>query len=561
MTEPGGVSSGQVEHFRQILLWPLQLMPAGEDGRYPNPEELLTQGDVRAPWREVADEFTEDPALFQERHYKEFLAFLPYVQRLLYGEGRGRGVASGESPIRAFRRGDVAQVRLTSTGEDSGPLTFEVKHVDLYFFLAMDVAILAVEIAGGPLSLRRVQDTLYRFGRAYPTQWDDDGHGRHCPAKTEWLSASGEVLSTSDYERREKYLSQVCRHRAPRLSSHWEWLLRPLVPHHSDENGSGRYRLVEYHRMPLMAYLAADDPNRLTRGDFVRLALVTAPGPSEILPFSEPYLRQFEDRHCLDRYWNPRGEHAPGARYLCSGDAFILVGSAKDPYFRDPERGLLGQFRHQHFLLFLLPHMQKAALFMMSDRLVDAINRLDPGSADSVKRFKRKIRRLEQVFLGFTHGYWFHDVSDQAQARDLYRVCREWLDVSRVYAEVRDEIEDMIAYLDTDTFRRQANTVVRLTVVTIFGLIGTITTGFLGMNLWSEGDNPLWLKFVYFLLILLPVIGLTAYTMVKSKRLSDFLDDLSDERLPLRAKMSALLDVWRRPRKVTRSTVLARLQD
>jgi hypothetical protein len=33
--------------------------------------------------------------------------------------------------------------------------------------------------------------------------------------------------------------------------------------------------------------------------------------------------------------------------------------------------------------------------------------------------------------------------------------------------------------------------------------------------------------------------------MIKSKRLSDFLDVLSDERLPFWTKMKALLGVWR----------------
>ena len=38
----------------------------------------------------------------------------------------------------------------------------------------------------------------------------------------------------------------------------------------------------------------------------------------------------------------------------------------------------------------------------------------------------------------------------------------------------------------------------------------------------------------------------TFYSVVKSKRLSEFLDALSDERLPLKAKGVALLNVWRR---------------
>ena len=42
---------------------------------------------------------------------------------------------------------------------------------------------------------------------------------------------------------------------------------------------------------------------------------------------------------------------------------------------------------------------------------------------------------------------------------------------------------------------------------------------------------------------------LTFYSVIKSKRLSEFLDALSDERLPLKAKAGALLDVWRSQRK------------
>jgi len=39
---------------------------------------------------------------------------------------------------------------------------------------------------------------------------------------------------------------------------------------------------------------------------------------------------------------------------------------------------------------------------------------------------------------------------------------------------------------------------------------------------------------------------LTFYTIVKSKRLSDFLEALSDERLPAAAKFRVLMDVWKR---------------
>jgi arginine exporter protein ArgO len=87
--------------------------------------------------------------------------------------------------------------------------------------------------------------------------------------------------------------------------------------------------------------------------------------------------------------------------------------------------------------------------------------------------------------------------------------------------------------------------VVRLTVVTLFGLIGTITTGFLGMNLLAEADAPLWRKAMWFGIVFVLIAWLTLYTLVKSQRLSDFIDALSNDRLSVRSKLGALAKVWR----------------
>ncbi len=86
------------------------------------------------------------------------------------------------------------------------------------------------------------------------------------------------------------------------------------------------------------------------------------------------------------------------------------------------DRGVLAQFRHQHFLLFLIAHFQKASLLMFSDQLVEALKRLDIRSTPSVKQFKRVIRASFERFLRFTHRYWFHEISEQAQVRAL-RTC------------------------------------------------------------------------------------------------------------------------------------------
>jgi len=137
-------------------------------------------------------------------------------------------------------------------------------------------------------------------------------------------------------------------------------------------------------------------------------------------------------------------------------------------------------------------------------------------------------------------------VSDQPQAKELYRMTASYLGADRLYDEIRNEIEDMSSYLESDTLRRQANTVVRLTVVTAFGLVGTVATGFLGMNLIALAEASMLEKLGYFMIVLIPVTILTLYTIVKSKRLSDFLEALSDERMPAAGKFKSLLDVWKK---------------
>jgi hypothetical protein len=536
-------ASPVVRHFRQILLWPLQVMHARmREPRISRYWELLEAMGEQSPWREVADEFG-DPDDFQERHYKEFITFLPYVQRFLYGEGMGReGPAGyGKSPIRVYRRRDVARMRVV-LDEQAPPVVFEVAHVDLYFFYDIDIIILAVEFFARDLPLPLAQDALFKLGRAYPAFWEANGQGGQCPRRVEWLAATSETLAVSDYENRRKYLNFVCRHRSPNVAAHWDYLLRPLALYHSDREGVVRYRQIEYHRMPLLAYLGFDDPRVLTRGDFARLALVTRPGPSNTLPYSEQELADFERKYCYDKFWNPT-DPTLGSRYLCCGHAFVMIGKANDRFFADAETGLLGQFRHQYFLVNLIAHFHKATLMLFSEWLVTAISQLDIRDVDSVKMFKREIRRIFETFLRFTHRYWFHEVSNQAQAKDLFRMLTGHLDTDRIYRDVSEAVREMNQYLDSDGFRRQANTVVRLTVVTTLGLIATVSTGFLGMNLFDETSRSGWVKALILVLVLIPSVLLVFYGVAKSKVLSDFLEALADERLTWRDQLGVLFKV------------------
>lgn len=554
MNIPGLLQMPNVEKFREIVLWPVQLLPRHEGTQIQNHWEDLNATSASSVWNEVADEFSGNPGEFNERHYKEFVTFLPFVQRFLYGEGTYSDGSKEfkRSPIHVFRRDDVAQARITLPG-DPLPVILDIAHVDLYFFYDMDIAILVVEIIGEKLSLRRAIDILYRFGRAYPTHWEPGGQGGHCAERVEWLSHGGDVLAVSDYENKARYLQFVGEHRSPCVASHWEFLMEPLVLDHSQQEGSVRYRQIEYQRMPLMSYLALDEKARLTRGDLVRCGLVARPGDAQTLPFSERFLEDFERRYCYDRYWEEAQEHEfSDTRMITDGHDFTMIGEAHEPFFTDAENGMLAQFRHQYFLLFLVAHFHKAALLMLSNRLVAELSRLDIRRPDSVRVFRRDVKHVTEIFLRFTHRYWFHEVSDQTQARDIFAMMGNHLGTDELYKHTRERILDMNDYLERDQVRRQTDAVVRLTVVTTFGLIGTITTGFLGMNLIAAAENTLSIKLIYFMLIFIPVVALTVYTVVKSKRLAEFLEALSNERLNRRDKLNILLAIWKKERRAPR---------
>jgi hypothetical protein len=533
-----------VRHFRQILMWPLQLMPLSPaSGMQHHWEALLKDGTAQG-WHEIEDEFTGDSRDFQERHYREFVTFLPHVQRFLYGQGRSSSSAHvyGESPMHTFRRTDITSARLTFP--DGLVLTVSVQHVDLYFYYDVDVVMLALEYSASDVPLRRVQEIGYRFPRSYPAQWNERGEADQCLQKVEWLNAAGEVLVDSDYEDRQGFLCHACDHREARIARHWDYLLRPLVQHDSELPGLARYRQLEYHHLPTMSYLSVDDPFALAREDFFRLGMAIEPSDGAVR-YPQKWLARFERAHCYDYFWAPETRDMrdvrTSTRIICSARSMVMIGCAHLPQFTHAEHGMLGQFRHQYFLLGMIVHFHHAAFLMFSDRMVLAVSRLNVNDPESLEKFREHIRDTTEIFLRFNHRYWFHEVSKQLVARDLFRMWSEQLNNDALFQEVREEVLDMGQYLEGDASRRQGDVVLRLTVVTIFGLIGTIATGFLGMNLIDETAQPLPIKILYFMLVMLPSVALTFLTVIWSGRLSKFIDVMANEQMTAKQKLKSLV--------------------
>jgi uncharacterized membrane protein YuzA (DUF378 family) len=546
MPQPTASADKTVALFHASLVWPLQLEPLMVDGLKGRHWEAFENNPKAQHWRRIDDEFTDDPSQFHERHYREFVSFLPYVQRFLYGEGRSGSAATnpevGQSPMHVFRRKDIATLRLT-LHEGQAPVELRVVHIDLYFFDDLDLIQLNVEVRANDLPLHTVRDILFRFGRAYPSGWDEGGGSLHSLHLAEWLDADGGVMATSDTQRRENYLGFVCQHRSPNISAHWASLLRPLVLAHSDEPGELRYRLIEYHRMPVMAFLALNAPQTLSFEDWIRIGLASKLHPDEAIPVNDPIVTEFNTRYCQDRFWTGTAS-GPNTRFICTGNALTVVGDAKSSTFCDSERGVLAQFRHQYFLIFLIAHLHRAALLVFSDVLVGAVNALNIRNDESVRVFKRRIRANFETFLRFTHRYWFHELSERTHMQDTFRLCANHLRNDALYDEVRDEIREMSHYLDSDSQRRQSNTVVRLTVITILGLIATVTTGYFGMNIIPFGEGSVLERVLHGLVACAMFVTLILFAVSRSKRLSDFLESMSDERLSFSGKLQAFWKVF-----------------
>ncbi|MBI3716782.1 MAG: hypothetical protein HY255_12390, partial [Betaproteobacteria bacterium] len=255
-----------VREFRHTLLWPITLRPLKRE----RGAEVIHYWDIlkRNPgaWQYVADPLLIDD-MACVAGYDEFVYFLPYVQRFLYGVGdEGQGA---QASLHVFRRDDIDAIRVQL--DRAHTLTLKVDRARLYFFYDIDVALAVLDVAAQDVPLDAAIELMDRFGRPYPATWNAEQEAAHCPLSVEFLGADGALLSRSDYHDRDKYLDLVRNQRQTPLSLHWEFLLSPMVPAYLP-GGTIKYYQIENKRIPIMSFLSFDDPRQLTRGDMVRIA-------------------------------------------------------------------------------------------------------------------------------------------------------------------------------------------------------------------------------------------------------------------------------------------------
>ena len=488
----------KIQHFRQIVFWPLEITSLSKRDK---PATINAFLKVIQPNWEVADNSTklgdDDEG---RREYAERVFFHPFVQRFLYEKTK-----SETSPLHIFTRKDISHLRFY-LNRDPRPIKLYVERLELFLF-QHGLAILTMEIRSAyPLPLDEVEEILDRFRRVYPPYWYKHYNeivAGHCPSRVEWMGASLNGDTKSDYEIDSAFRKFVTKNNTTRPANHWQHLLEPMKPWESDcdDFNSFYYRQIEDERLPFMAYLSLNDPTQLSRGDFVRICFADEPGPSKRLPYAYGFLEHFERDYCYDRFWDTEMRYAkddPWAvpaenwlttRYLCCGYGFVMVGkhdsNTKHPFFTDEYGGALAHFRRHYFKMGLIAHYHRAALLSFSDALSQAVEKYN---SKQPKLFHDEVKIILDRFLSFTHRYWFQEVSNQVQPRELFALWTKHLETQSLFEQVKQEAQDANSFLDMQFQQDQAKvglslseTAVRLTVVATVGLAVSLVGTYLAI--------------------------------------------------------------------------------
>jgi len=214
------------------------------------------------------------------------------------------------------------------------------------------------------------------------------------------------------------------------------------------------------------------DPRQISEADWMRLAWLDEPGDSERMEYAPQLSREQFQQVCYDRFWDPTGqspaqEHIHTTRWLCTGYAFVGVGSGG--FFDTVTRS---HFRHHYFRLFLIAHFQKASLLAFADKLAMALGKLDEGEyEDPVERaiFEQELRRLEMSMVLFRSRYWFSEVTSQFQGQEMFDMVVRQLGSGDLFSSVYEEMHASNSLVSQWGQQEQTHATTRLTVVaTVF---------------------------------------------------------------------------------------------
>ncbi len=448
------------------------------------------------------------------QHYQALAYFHQTVRSFLFGSTTAASTTNTELTstndyLQWYRNDKVKSLVVdVEYGDACYEIIFTIVRCDLVL-MQPDVGMLQLELQAiiddnNPLPLGLLQQTRDMLRRLYApyfnfyTVWK----GGHFPTRVILKDAEGKALFTScfDENKPDEYVHNTMGgDLVPRnieqmpIAPHWRYLLTPFNVTSCDsitKPEQDSYMIVPPgdDRLPSMAFIAVDDPRKISEGDWVRLGFADAPG-TDVLPYSRASLTGFETRYCYDRFWHsPADSTEAPSRIMNCGYAFTQIGSSKDSYFfMNAENGAFVAFRQLYVRMGLIAHFQKTALLGATARLSALSERITP--TDKLKPHLKpyddrytEIKEFYKHFIEFTHVFWFDEVSPQEQGQVLFDMWQRELRTKELYTEVRQELKDLMDYVNAEQAHRQTATTEQFTrTATVLGGVGVVA-GLLGMN-------------------------------------------------------------------------------
>ena len=445
-----------------------------------------------------------DEEALKDIRYQAYNYFHPFVRRFWFDQGL----------VQRFRRSDVEALECTI-----GDRTIVLDAVCDLLYFTPDIAVLVLHLRSRDvLEFQAVQNCLDRLRRIYPPYLDkrhDKYPGGHFPNSVElWhgpkkrdavpgFDSSQLNGLRSEAAELEETAGDVSSH-THLWAEHWQQLLKPI-------NGAGSVffaRQLGDDRAALASMITlenqSDDPPLhmlIDRGNLIRLCFADEAG-SDILSYSKSYLRNFEERFCYDRFWYVDDESTElSSRIMNCGYAFTWLGDSRDKiFFGNHLNGAPVSYRHIYVPMAIIAHFQKAALLVTTRRLADLSPYKDrkPSTLDA-----KKFQALKAGFIAFTQTYWFEEVTPQEQGIELFEMWRTRLRLQSSYDEMRQELQDIVQFVDSRENQNQTSEAHRLNIlvviVAIFGLaiaVAGLASSILGMNTFDMVKPPIQVEFV-----------------------------------------------------------------
>lgn len=167
-------------------------------------------------------------------------------------------------------------------------------------------------------------------------------------------------------------------------------------------------------------------------------------------------------------------------------------GAMLAPQISDPP--IWRHFGEMYFDQTMLLLFLRIGLFSYSQWLSRISARVRDSNRQGFFAWHNEFQEIRWSFTQFTNLYHFPVLfTSQEQGIEMYRLATGCLDLTELFDEIQKEIHSTHEYLELRTEQEQSQTTIRLTWVATAGLVGALSTGFLGMNIFAERlKAPTW---------------------------------------------------------------------